>query len=98
MPLCPYKGLSGFTFIMNYSKYIFPIMARNDGPFKTWKEFKQWARKNPRTAYRNVVENLHFSHRGTKWPDSGNQFYQHSAWRKECNQISSSAERSGWQR
>ena len=55
MEECPYKDLSGFTFIMNYGKYIFPIIVRSDAPFKTWKEFIQWARQNPRAAKTGLV-------------------------------------------
>ena len=47
---CPYKDLSGFTLIMNYGKYIFPLIVRSDAPWKTWKEFIEWARQNPRAA------------------------------------------------
>ncbi len=44
----PYKDLSGFTFICNYGKIIFPLMVRGDAPWKTWKELMDWARKNPK--------------------------------------------------
>ncbi len=44
----PYKDLSGFTFISNFSSYIYPLMVRADAPWKTWKELIEWARKNPR--------------------------------------------------
>lgn len=47
---CPYRDLSGFTFIMNYVKFIFPVIVRTDAPYKTWKEFIEWARQNPRAA------------------------------------------------
>lgn len=46
----PYKDLSGFTFIMNYGAYVYPLIARSDAPWKDWKEFIGWARKNPRGA------------------------------------------------
>ena len=46
----PYKDLSGFHVIMNYGHYIFPWIVRSDAPWKTWKEFIEWARKNPRAA------------------------------------------------
>ena len=46
----PYKDLSGFTMIVNYGYYIYPIMVRSDAPWKTWKEFIEWSRKNPRGA------------------------------------------------
>ncbi len=44
----PYKDLSGFTFISNFSSYIYPLMVRADAPWKTWKELIEWAKKNPR--------------------------------------------------
>jgi tripartite-type tricarboxylate transporter receptor subunit TctC len=44
----PYKDLSVFTFILNYGKFIYPLMVRTDAPWKTWKELMGWARKNPR--------------------------------------------------
>jgi tripartite-type tricarboxylate transporter receptor subunit TctC len=47
---CPYKDINGFTFITNYGKWINPVFVRGDSPFKTWKEFIEWARKNPRGA------------------------------------------------
>jgi tripartite-type tricarboxylate transporter receptor subunit TctC len=50
MEECPYKDLSGFTFIMNFTRYILPVIVRGDSPHKTWKEFIEWARKNPRAA------------------------------------------------
>ncbi len=50
MPDSPYKDLSGLTFIMNYVKYCHVNMVRSDAPFTTWKEFIEWARKNPRAA------------------------------------------------
>jgi tripartite-type tricarboxylate transporter receptor subunit TctC len=46
----PYKDLSGFTFICNYGKFLLPVMVRADAPFKTWKEFIEWAKKNPKRA------------------------------------------------
>jgi tripartite-type tricarboxylate transporter receptor subunit TctC len=51
LPDSPYKDLTGFTFICNYGKFLLPITVRTDAPFQTWKEFMEWARKNPkRTA------------------------------------------------
>ena len=50
MKECPYKDLSGFTFIMNFSEHVLPLIVRGDSPHKTWKEFIEWARKNPRAA------------------------------------------------
>jgi tripartite-type tricarboxylate transporter receptor subunit TctC len=46
----PYKDLSGFTFITNFGNYVYPLMVRTDAPWKTWKEFIEWAKKNPRAA------------------------------------------------
>jgi tripartite-type tricarboxylate transporter receptor subunit TctC len=50
LPDSPYKDLSGFTLICNYGKFLLPITVRADAPFKTWKEFIEWARKNPKRA------------------------------------------------
>jgi len=47
---CPYKDLSGFTLIANFGKQIYPLTVRSDAPWNTWKEFIEWARKNPRAA------------------------------------------------
>jgi tripartite-type tricarboxylate transporter receptor subunit TctC len=46
----PYKDISGFTFIGNFGTYIYPLMVRSDAPWKTWQEFIEWVRKNPRAA------------------------------------------------
>ena len=46
----PYKDLTCFTWIVNFGTFVFPVMVRNDAPWKTWKEFIEWARKNPRAA------------------------------------------------
>ena len=46
----PYKDLSGFTMIANFGNYVYPLMVRTDAPWKTWKEFMDWAKKNPRGA------------------------------------------------
>lgn len=46
----PYKDLTGFTQLVNFGNYIYPLMVRDDSPFKTWKDFIDWARKNPRAA------------------------------------------------
>jgi tripartite-type tricarboxylate transporter receptor subunit TctC len=43
----PYKDLSGFTLVMNYGKYIFPLMVRGDAPWKNWNELIQAARQKP---------------------------------------------------
>jgi tripartite-type tricarboxylate transporter receptor subunit TctC len=47
---CPYKDVNDFTFIVNYSKWIFPVIVRGDAPYKTWKEFIAWAKEHPRAA------------------------------------------------
>jgi tripartite-type tricarboxylate transporter receptor subunit TctC len=46
----PYKDLSGFTMIVNFGNYVYPLMVRTDAPWKTWKEFIEWARQNPRAT------------------------------------------------
>jgi len=46
----PYKDLKGFTQIMNFGNYVWVVMVRDDAPWKTWKEFIEWARKNPGEA------------------------------------------------
>jgi tripartite-type tricarboxylate transporter receptor subunit TctC len=51
----PYKDLSGFTLIANYGKFLLPVMVRSDAPYKTWKEFIEWAKKNPRAAKVGVL-------------------------------------------
>jgi tripartite-type tricarboxylate transporter receptor subunit TctC len=51
----PYRDLNGFTFIANYGKFLLPVMVRSDAPYKTWKEFVDWARKNPRAAKIGVL-------------------------------------------
>lgn len=46
----PYKDLNGFAFITNIANYLYPFMVKADAPWKTWQEFIEWARKNPRAA------------------------------------------------
>jgi tripartite-type tricarboxylate transporter receptor subunit TctC len=46
----PYKDLKDMSWIMNFGSYVFPVMIRDDAPWKTWKDFIEWARKNPRAA------------------------------------------------
>jgi len=46
----PYRDLKGFNFIMNFSRYIMPVSVRSDAPYKTWKEFIEWAKQNPRAT------------------------------------------------
>jgi tripartite-type tricarboxylate transporter receptor subunit TctC len=47
---CPYRDLSGFSLIMNFTNYVLPVIVRSDAPYKTWKEFIEWARQNPRAV------------------------------------------------
>jgi tripartite-type tricarboxylate transporter receptor subunit TctC len=44
----PYDTLKDFTPIMHFGEYIYPLLVREDKPWKTWKELVEWARKNPR--------------------------------------------------
>jgi tripartite-type tricarboxylate transporter receptor subunit TctC len=44
----PYRDLSGFTWIINYTNNIWPAFVRTDAPWQTWQEFIAWAKKNPR--------------------------------------------------
>lgn len=46
----PFKDLSGFTMIVNYGYNIYPWIVRSDAPWRNWKEFIEWAGKNPRAA------------------------------------------------
>jgi tripartite-type tricarboxylate transporter receptor subunit TctC len=46
----PYKDLTGFTMVGNFGHYTYVLMVRADAPWKTWKEFIEWSRKNPRGA------------------------------------------------
>lgn len=46
----PYKDLSGFTMLVNFGFYSYPLLVRADAPWKNWQEFIEWARKNPRAA------------------------------------------------
>jgi len=46
----PYKDLKGFTWIMNFGTYIWPLIIKGDAPWKNWKEFIEWAKKNPRAT------------------------------------------------
>lgn len=46
----PYKDLTCFTWIVNFGTYVFPVIVKSDAPWKTWKEFIEWARKNPRAT------------------------------------------------
>ncbi len=44
----PYTDLKGFTWIMNFGTYIWPLIVKGDAPWKNWQEFIEWAKKNPR--------------------------------------------------
>jgi len=44
----PYQDISGFTLIMNYGKYIYPLIVRADAPWKNWNELIQWAKLHPK--------------------------------------------------
>jgi tripartite-type tricarboxylate transporter receptor subunit TctC len=46
----PFKDLSGFTQVVNFGVYLYTLMVRSDAPWKTWKEFEEWAKKNPGAA------------------------------------------------
>lgn len=46
----PYKDLNGFTMIMNFGAYVRPLMVRGDAPWRTWRDFIEWTRKNPKAA------------------------------------------------
>lgn len=46
--MAPYKDISGFTWVSQFSAYIYPLLVRSDSPWKTWDELIAWARKNPR--------------------------------------------------
>ena len=45
-----YKDLSGFIMLVNFGFFSYPLLVRADAPWKTWQEFIEWARKNPRSA------------------------------------------------
>ena len=46
----PYKDLSGFTLLVCFGTQSYPLIVRSDAPWKTWKEFIEWAKKNPKAA------------------------------------------------
>jgi len=46
----PYKDLNCFTWIVNFGTFVFPVIVKNEAPWKTWREFTEWARKNPRAT------------------------------------------------
>jgi tripartite-type tricarboxylate transporter receptor subunit TctC len=46
----PYKDLRGFSMLVNFGFFSYPLLVRADAPWKTWQEFIEWARKNPRAA------------------------------------------------
>ena len=47
-PENPYHDLNGYTLIMNFGKFIFPLLVRADAPYKTWSELIQYARQHPK--------------------------------------------------
>jgi tripartite-type tricarboxylate transporter receptor subunit TctC len=47
---CPYKDISGFSIILRYGKYLWPVVVRSDSSWKTWEELVAWAKKNPKGA------------------------------------------------
>jgi len=51
----PYKDLTGIEVIVNFGKYIYLLVVRDDSPWKTWKDFIEWARMNPRAAKVGIV-------------------------------------------
>lgn len=44
----PYDPLKDFTFIMQYGLYQYGLVVRADSPWKTFEEFVDYAKKNPR--------------------------------------------------
>ncbi len=46
----PYKNLNKLKFISNIGKYVYIYCVKKDAPYKTWKEFVEWSRANPRGA------------------------------------------------
>lgn len=46
----PFKDLSAFTQVMNFGVYLYTVIVRADAPWKTWKEFVDWAKKHPGAA------------------------------------------------
>jgi tripartite-type tricarboxylate transporter receptor subunit TctC len=46
----PYKDLENFAMMANYGNNVYPMMVRSDAPWKNWKEFIEWAKKNPRAG------------------------------------------------
>jgi tripartite-type tricarboxylate transporter receptor subunit TctC len=64
----PYRDLSKTTLIANFGNYIFPLLVRNDAPWKTWKEFIEWARKNPRAAKLSITGGTGVTNQGLVLP------------------------------
>jgi tripartite-type tricarboxylate transporter receptor subunit TctC len=50
-----YKDLTGLTMIANFGAGVYPLMVKSDAPWKTWKEFIEWAKKNPRAAKMGIA-------------------------------------------
>jgi tripartite-type tricarboxylate transporter receptor subunit TctC len=51
----PYKDLSGFTMIVNYGFFVYPLLVRGDAPWKTWQEFVEWARLKKRNRWNSPM-------------------------------------------
>jgi tripartite-type tricarboxylate transporter receptor subunit TctC len=64
----PYRDLNRATLIVNYGGYILPLIVRNDAPWKTWKEFIEWARKNPRAATLSTTGGMRVTSQGLVLP------------------------------
>jgi tripartite-type tricarboxylate transporter receptor subunit TctC len=64
----PYKNLDKTTLIANYGNYILALLVKNDAPWKTWKEFIEWARKNPRAAKLSTTGGKWVSNQGLVLP------------------------------
>lgn len=47
-PQCPYKTIDGLQPIINYGKWVYPVIVKNDAPWKTWKDFVAYAKKGSR--------------------------------------------------
>lgn len=43
----PYDPLKDFTPIVHFGEYIYPLLVREDKPWRTWKELVEWGKKNP---------------------------------------------------
>jgi tripartite-type tricarboxylate transporter receptor subunit TctC len=43
----PYDPLKDFTPIVHFGEYIYPLLVREDKPWRTWEELIEWGGKNP---------------------------------------------------